>query len=442
MTLNQPVQDDRSDLPFFTFSRPRLALVSLSACLALLTAGAGVRAGAAVDLGLPESSPAAEGFSPDRIGRVPALLQGEIDARHYAGAVWLVARHGRIVSHGAVGWRDVSAATAMTEDSQFRIYSMTKIITTVTALSLWEEGRFNLDDPVERYLPQLAKRQVLVGGTAAAPQLEPAASPITLREILTQTSGIPYDLFAHGALREIWLKADLWHSRSLDEFVTKVAALPLAHQPGARWTYGVNTDLLGAVIEKITGQDLETVMRARLFAPLGMTHTSFRPDAATLEKLAALHHRTPGGQLATDAAGRQGIALQFPSGGGGLFSDLHDYARFAQMLLNGGELEGTRILGRKTVELMTTNAIVNLPPPLSPTAPLAFGFGVRIRLNTDTRLKTLGSPGEFGWEGLATTYVSMDPVEHVLLLLLIQHAPQNEDSIVERFSTSAYQALN
>jgi CubicO group peptidase (beta-lactamase class C family) len=263
-----------------------------------------------------------------------------------------------------------------------------------------------------------------------------------MRQLLTQTSGLPYDLFAKGTLREIWLRANLWQSGSLSEFVNKVAALPLAHQPGAHWTYGVNTDILGAVIQVIAGRDLETVMRERVLAPLGMVHTSFRPDAATLARLAAIHHRTADGRITTDQAGRQGVVLQFPSGGGGLFSNLHDYARFAQMLLNGGELNGTRILGRKTVELMTTNAIVQLPPPLSPTAPWAFGFGVRIRTNLDPRLRTLGSPGEFGWEGLATTYVSMDPQEQVLLLLLIQHAPQNEDSIVERFSTSAYQALN
>jgi CubicO group peptidase (beta-lactamase class C family) len=397
---------------------------------------------AGIDPGLPEASPASEGFSPGRLSRVPALLQGEIDAHRYAGAVWLVARHGWVVSHGAVGWRDVPARVPMTEDSEFRIYSMTKIITTVTALSLWEEGRFNLDDPVERYLPSLARRQVLMGGTADAPALVPAGGPITMRQLLTQTSGLPYDLFAKGTLREIWLKPKLWESGSLDEFVAKVSALPLAHQPGARWTYGVNTDILGAVIQKITGRDLESVMRERVLSPLGMAQTSFRPDAAALGRLAAIHHRTADGPVTTDEAGRRGVALAFPSGGGGLFSTLHDYARFAQMLLNGGELEGTRILGRKTVELMTTNAIVNLPPPTSPTAPLAFGFGVRIRLDADTRLKTLGSPGEFGWEGLATTYVSMDPREKVLLILLIQHAPQNEDSIVERFSTSAYQALN
>jgi CubicO group peptidase (beta-lactamase class C family) len=421
------------------------SLSLLLPALTLLLPSSGLRAAGpdpSLGLGLPEASPAAEGFSPARIARIPALLQREVDAQHYAGAVWLVARQGWVVSHGAVGWRDAPAHAAMTEDSEFRIYSMTKIITTVTALSLWEEGRFNLDDPVERYLPQLARRQVLVGGTADAPVLEPAAGSITMRQLLTQTSGLPYDLFAKGTLREIWLRPNLWQSRSLSEFVTKVSTLPLAHQPGARWTYGVNTDLLGAVIQVVAGRDLETVMRERVLTPLGMDHTSFRPDAATLARLAAIHHRTPDGRITTDQAGRQGVALQFPSGGGGLFSNLHDYARFAQMLLNGGELNGTRILGRKTVELMTTNAIVQLPPPVSPTSPWAFGFGVRIRTDADPRLRTLGSPGEFGWEGLATTYVSMDPKEQVLLLLLIQHAPQNEDSIVERFSTSAYQALN
>jgi CubicO group peptidase (beta-lactamase class C family) len=392
------------------------------------------------DTGLPDKSPAAEGFSAARLERVPAMLKREIDAQHYAGAVWLIARDGGAVSHGAVGWSDVPAHVAMTEDSVFRIFSMTKIVTTVTVLTLVEEGRINLDDPVEKYLPQLAKRQVFVGGTAEAPQLEPATGSITIRQLLTHTSGLTYDIFATDALKKIWLKADLWHSHTLKEFVDRAATLPLAHQPGAHWTYGINMDILGAVVEAVTGQDLETVMRERIFAPLGMKHTSFKLNADLAAHLAAIHHRTPAGSLEKD----EGMgAIEFPSGGGGLFSTLHDYARFAQMLLNGGELDGVRVLGRKTIEMMTNNQIAGLTPLPNAVVriPPAFGFGVRIRPEDSHNSGALGTPGEFGWDGAVTTFVSMDPKERMLVIVLLQHVPWNEDGIYEKFQNVAYQAL-
>ena len=420
--------------PHFSFRARLRRVAGLVLLLALPLAGL------CTDLGLPEKSPAALGFSAARLERIPGLLQREITAQHYAGAVWLVARDGAIVSHGALGWGDAPGQVAMTEDAVFKIFSMTKIVTTVTALTLLEEGKINLDDPVEKYLPELAKRQVLVGGTPEAPQLEPAKGPITIRHLLTQTSGIPYDIFATGTLRTLWSNAGLWQSRTLKEFVTKVAALPLAHQPGTRWTYGVNTDLLGAVIEVVTGQDLETAMRERVLAPLGMTHTTFRPDPALLARLAKIHHRTAAGPLAADESTNQVGNTAFPSGGGGLYSTLHDYARFGQMLLNGGQLGGVRILGRKTVEMMTSNQVMHLDMN-RPGVPAGFGFGVKVRPVDAHAAGSLGATGEFGWNGLATTYVSMNPQDHVLLLMLMQHAPWNEDAIFDKFANTAYQAL-
>lgn len=423
----------KSSLRWFAPAPWRAAAVFL--CIAGLLP---VRAPA--DVGLPEKAPAALGFSASRLERVPALLRRETGAGRYAGAVWLVARDGGVVSHGAVGFRDVATRTAMTEDTVFHIFSMTKLITTVTVLTLVEEGRIALDDPVERFLPALAKRQVLTGGTPDAPVLEPAAGPITIRQLLTQTSGLPYDIFADGPLRTIWQRADLWRSPTLGDFVARVATLPLAHQPGVRWTYGVNTDILGAVIEAVTGQDLETAMRERVLGPLGMTHTTFRPDAGLRARLATIHHRTPAGTLEPDIAWTQLGSTAFPSGGGGLVSTLHDYARFGQMLLDGGELDGVRILGRKTVELMTGNQIAHLPPG-GPWTPPGFGFGVRVQTSDAHTAKALGSPGAFGWDGAVSTYVSMDPKERVLLIVLLQHAPYNEDGIFEKFTDTAYQAL-
>jgi len=409
------------------------------AVLLLLGLGAGL-AQAGPDPGLPEKSPAALGFSPSRLERVPQMLRREIEAQHYAGAVWLVARDGAVASHGAVGWSDVATRAPMTEDAEFRVFSMTKIVTTVAVLTLVEEGRVNLDDPVERYLPELAKRQVLVGGTAEAPQLEPANGPISIRQLLTHTSGLTYDLFASEPLRSIWQKADLWRAHSLQEFVAKVATLPLAHQPGARWTYGVNMDILGAVVERVTGQDLETAMRERIFQPLRMTHTTFRLEAAVAAHLATIHHRTPGGGLEKDDGLTKLGTIEFPSGGGGLFSTMHDYARFGQMLVNGGELDGVRVLGRLTVQMMTTDQIGQLASADKWT-PSGFGLGVRVRPADRYAARALGSPGDFGWDGIATTYVSMSPRERMLILVLLQHSPWDEDGIFEKFENTAYQAL-
>ena len=392
------------------------------------------------DTGLPDKTPAAAGFSAARLDRVSAMLKREVDAQHYAGAVWLIARDGGVVSHGAVGWSDAAAHKAMTEDTEFRIFSMTKIVTTATVLTLVEEGRINLDDPVEKYLPSLAQRQVFAGGTADAPQYVPATGSITIRHLLTHTSGLTYDVFAMGPVRDIWLKAGLWQSHTLKEFVDKAATLPLVHQPGAHWTYGINMDILGAVVEAVTGQDFETAMRERILAPLGMTRTSFKLNADLAAHLAIIHHRTPAGTLEKDELWTQMGTLEFPSGGGGLFSTLHDYTRFAQMLLNGGELDGVRVLGSKTVSLMTTNQIAHLGDTGSWT-PSAFGFGVRVRPEDPHMAKALGTPGEFGWDGAATTFVSMDPKERMLVIVLLQHVPWNEDGIFEKFQNTAYQAL-
>ncbi|EDY80971.1 beta-lactamase [Verrucomicrobiia bacterium DG1235] len=393
------------------------------------------------ELGLPEKSPAELGFSTSRLERVPAMFQREIDAQRYAGAVWLVARDGAVASHGAVGWRDVATQTPMTEDTVFRIYSMSKIITSVAVLSLIEEGRLNLGDPIGVHLPALRRRPVFVGGTEEAPELEPLKRALTIRHLLTHTSGFTFAPREPEPLRSIWTRGDLWGSQSLDDFVERTSTLPLAHQPGDAYTYGINMDILGAVIEKVTGQDLETVMRERIFAPLGMSSTTFQPGPELMSRLATIHRRAPDGGLEKDEEETAEFPLAFASGGSGLYSTLHDYARFAQMLLNEGELDGVRVLGRKTVEMMRTNQIGDLAGVDSRT-PSGFGFGVRVRPESSPQLKALGSPGEFGWDGYATLYVSMDPQERMVLLLMLQHVPWNQNGIYEKFINTTYQALN
>lgn len=395
----------------------------------------------AAALGLP-AAPSAEavGFSSARLARVTAYMQGAVAAGEYAGATWLVARDGQLVTHGAVGWSDVAAHAAMTEDTAFAIASMTKIVTTVTVLSLLEEGRFNLDDPVALWLPALANMQVLTGGTAAEPGLVPTARPITIRHLLTHTSGLTYGFFEPEPLHTLYRHDELNTAQSFDEFIATLRTFPLKFQPGDGWTYGLSMDVLGAFVEKLTGRPLEQVMRERIFLPLGMTRTGFRPPEGT--PLAKLHRRDESGKLVAIPSFIAPARGTFVEAGGGLYSTLHDYAHFAQMLLNGGELDGARILGRKTVELMRSNHVEYLNPrPQNRWVPPGFGFGVRVRRDRADEFESLGSPGQFGWEGILTSYVSIDPRERMFLLLMLQHQPYDEGGVFEKFANTVYQAL-
>jgi len=394
--------------------------------------------------GLPAaSSPESEGFSSSRLARIDALLGRLTSTHQYAGAVWLVARDGRIVSQGAVGYSDLAAKTPMSMSTEFAIMSMTKLITTTTALTLWEEGRFNLDDPIEDYLPELAHPKIYVSGPAEAPVYAAATRKPTIRNLLTQTSGYTYGVFDSdpAAVRAIYAKAGIFDSTSNADFLRRAATVPLLFEPGHAWNYGINTDLVGVLVERLTGQTLGQAMRERVLDPLGMADTSFSAPSDP-SRLAKVYHQNAAGEL-VEATGRdRGPVVHFESGGGGLYSTAHDYARFAQMLLNGGELGGRRILGRKTVALMTSNQLGNLEShPKGPFIPPGFGLGVRVRLDDAADYQTLGSPGEYGWEGIMSTYVSIDPAERMVTLVLTQHQPYDEHQLFESFANAAYQAL-
>ena len=243
---------------------------------------------------------------------------------------------------------------------------------------------------------------------------------------------------------ELFERAKVWDAANLDEFVTRVATLPLHHQPGTRFRYGISTDLLGAVIEKISGQRLNVFFEQRIFAPLGLRDTGFWVPAEKRARLAAIYHRDAG-KLVLDADSNEsktGPDHGLLSGGGGLYSTAADYVRFAQMLLNGGRLEDVRILGRKTVELMTQNHIAHLADS-HPFSMRSAGFGLGVRVITDLgESPALGSVGSFGWDGAATTTVQIDPKERIVALLLCQHVPINEDNIFSLFANGYYAALN
>lgn len=383
---------------------------------------------------LPSAPPAELGFAPDRLERLHALLQRRIDREQLAGAVTLIARDGKICDVRTYGFRDRENRLPMQRDTLFRIASMTKLVTAVAALTLDEEGRFGLDDDIGDYLPEWKHLRVAARNDAS-PAETVAARPITVRHLLTHTAGIGANgpsAFAHAP------------APSLHAFAAELAQMPLAAQPGDRFIYGLGYDVLGYLVEVVSGQPFDRYVRDRVLTPLGMSDTFFQIPAAQQTRLARTYVHETGQPLALrptppDAYYLGGIGFQ--RGSGGLVTTIDDFARFAQMLLNRGELDGVRILCPKTVQLMTTDQLTTLKEPNTFLQPFeSYGFGVSVRV-TLGGAPTPGSLGQFGWTGAATTYCSMDPQEGTLALLFAQHYPWNEDDLFSKFSTTFYQAL-
>jgi CubicO group peptidase (beta-lactamase class C family) len=388
---------------------------------------------------LPVARPETQAVSAAGLARLSAILRRDVDAGRYAGMVALLARNGRIVHFEALGSRDLAAQLPMQKDSIVRIYSMSKLVTSVAVLMLMEEGRFNLDDPVSRYVPELAHPRVFVSGTADAPVLADARQPITIRHLLTHTSGYMYG--GDDALGQIYKRAKVSESSDLGQFITKAAALPLHHQPGEEFRYGISTDILGYLVQVVSGKSFGQFLDERICAPLAMKDTAFAVPASKMSRLAKVYRLDQDRRLAQadDVVSADGRGME--SGGGGLFSTAGDYARFAQMLLDGGTLEGRRLLSRKTVELMTANHLAPLAKPRHAySTAMGFGLGVEVRVDLGGS-EQLGSLGQFGWAGAATTYVRMDPAEKLVAILMVQHFPMNEQGIFTRFTNACYAAL-
>jgi CubicO group peptidase (beta-lactamase class C family) len=403
---------------------------------------------------LPTVAPAAVGIDDARLARLDARMKRFVDEGKHAGIVMLLARNGRIVDWRTWGQRDVARQLPMEKDTIVRIYSMSKVITSVAVLTLHEEGRIKLDDPVSKYLPALKAVKVFKSGTAAAPVLAPARTPITIKHLLTHTAGFIYG-FGNEPIDQIYNNSKVFDAGSLDEFVARAAKLPLAHEPGTRFSYGLNTDILGAVVEKVSGQKFEDFVEERVCGPLGMRDTGFDVPPEKLGRLAVVYqHGKPGAGAATGggasvpfveaapiASAYAEKGRGFAAGGSGMFSTAGDYARFAQMLLNGGQLDGVRILGRKTVELMTANHLNHLPVVTHPPGDAnGFGLGVSVRLDV-AKGNALGSVGQYGWNGAATTTVIIDPKEQLVGVVLAQHMPYNQHDLFWNFNTLVYQAL-
>src|SRR5688572_13331685 len=391
---------------------------------------------------LPTVPPESAGFDPARLEVVHSTIRRFVDQKQHAGIVTLLACDGKIVDFQTYGHRDIEKRLPMERDTICRVYSMSKIITCVATPLLMEDGKYNLDDPVTNYLPELTDLKVWTGGTEEESKLEALNRPITIKHLLTHTSGLMYDFMGNDPLTKMWAAADLWSGPGLSNFVAKLGKLPLKHQPGDAYTYGVNQDVQGALIEQVSGKRFGAFLEERIFRPLGMKDTGFDVPESKMNRLAKTY-KLVDGKLVEDKplidtwpeAGR-GIE----AGGAGIFSTAGDFARFAQMLCNGGTLEGKRILGRKTVELMTADHMVTLPNNQAATRQKGFGLGVEVTTDLG-QLSMPSSVGQFGWYGAATTYCQIDPKENIVAIAFVQHFPFNQHGFFAAFQTGYYQAL-
>jgi Beta-lactamase class C and other penicillin binding proteins len=402
-----------------------------------------------------DAEPGEVGFDPDRLGRIDTHFRRYVDDGRLAGWTIAVARRGRVVHLSHHGKADVEADRPVADDTIWRIYSMTKPITSVAAMMLYERGALELTDPVSRYIPSFADLRVYTAGSAAKPGTVPATEPVRVWHLLTHMAGLTYGFHHAHPVDEIYrskgfdfgVPSGMDLAAACDAF----AGMPLVHQPGAEWNYSVATDVLGRVVEVASGQTLEEFFAEHILQPLDMTDTAFSVEPDDLDRLAALYVPNPAGGLRRsgamgDAASRRPTFL---SGGGGLVSTAADYHRFTQMLARGGELDGTRLLGSRTVAYMTGN---HLPggadldavgrPIFAESSSRGIGFGLGFSVVLDpTAGKALTSAGEYAWGGLASTAFYVDPVEEITAMFFTQLMPSSTYPIRSQLRTLVNQAL-
>ena len=389
---------------------------------------------------LPTTTPAKAGFSADRLERLHSYCEGLITNKQYSGVTVLLARDGRILEWRSFGYRDRAAAQPLGSNDLFSVASLTKLVTTVGVLTLVEEGKLTLREPLTKYLPEFEHMKVFKGGTVENPVLVDAARPLTLHDLLTHTAGFfggPQP-GANPVLAELW-KRTPQSPQTLNEMADRLAKFPFQAQPGEAWIYGPSTDLIGALIERVSGQKFEQFLAERIFQPLQMRDTAFAVPDSKRARQVNMDSRQTDGSLKSEAPRQRNGP--WPSGAGGLFSTQGDYIRFAQMLLNRGEFGGVRILSPKTIDLMTHDHLHGLAKPTK-IYPESDGFGLGVEIRTDlARGEWLGSEGTFGWNGATTAYCAIDPKEKLIAMIWAQHRPNAEFELYERFNNLVYQAL-
>ena len=449
-------------------SRSALSTLLSLGLVLLLAAGASARE-------LRSASPAREGFSAQRLQRIDAHMNRAVDDGIMVGGLGMIARNGKVVYQQTWGLSDREAGTAMRDDAIFRIYSMSKPITAVALMMLYEEGRFFLNDPIAKFLPELAElelavstadgksgvvsdgtssRGVGVGDDSKVGQTRKPRRQPTIRDLLRHTAGFTYGIFGNTEIDQNYRDEGLLEQKTIADFVVELGKIPLQYEPGTKWHYSVSVDVQGRLVEVISGMRFGEFLEKRLFRPLGMADAGFVVPAHKRDRLAQLY--SPEGTqvglntvwqyseskrlVPADPATSRGYdeGSTFESGGGGLVSTADDYMRFCLMLLNGGELYGARILSPKTVALMTTNHLGDLPMGWGRTG-LGFGLGFAVALDQG-KIGETGSVGEYNWGGAAGTRFWIDPKERLVGLFMVQSIP-HQTRLAGKFKVLTYQAL-
>jgi CubicO group peptidase (beta-lactamase class C family) len=435
-----------------------MVLLALSASpVATPIAGPSSVASGKIDSDPPVVTPEEVGMSGARLANIRSVMNRHVAEKQIPGAIGLIARRGKIAYQETFGMADVEAGKPMRLDTIHRIYSMSKPVTSVAVMMLYEEGKFQLGDPVAKYLPEFAKMQVMIGDKdpeTGKPTLKtaPAKRPITIQDLLRHTAGLTYGFFSDTLVDQEYRKARILGDQNLAEFITNLGKIPLLYEPGARWHYSVAVDVLGRLVEVLSGKPFDQFLQERIFTPLDMRDTGFYVPADKKDRLAKLYSPTKDGKIqpAVTCATRQECVEKFPnavpsylepptllSGGGGLVSTTYDYLRFCQMLLNQGQYNGKRLLSRKTVQLMSSDNLGTIPG-MGPGAGFGLGFAVS---KAPGEAGMIGSPGEYNWGGAAGTRFWIDPKEELIGIFMIQILPHTGLEYGSEFRVLTYQAI-
>ena len=396
-------------------------------------------------------SPESAGFSSKRLRRLSARMQSYIDEGRLAGALTMLARRGEVFHCETYGAQDIESGVAVSEDTIFRLYSMTKPITSVAVMMLYEEGHFSLDDPVGKFIPEFSDTQVFDGMDETGMRLVDQEMPITIRHLLTHTSGLSYGLHRDTPVDAMYHESRIADADStLKEVMGRLGKIPLVSQPGTKWRYSMSSTVLGYLVEVVSGQPFDEFLHDRIFTPLGMDDTSFFVPEGKLHRLATAYVPSRGGGIAPHEGSvttRHKRSHAMKSGGAGVVSTAPDYLRFCQMLLNGGELYGERLLAPKTVQMMVSDHLTDdLKPYIvedrfsSYTKGCGFGLGFSV-VNDIAQHGIPGSNGMYSWFGAASCYFWIDPAEELIAILMTQFMPVTWYPLHREFRAATYQAM-
>lgn len=396
-----------------------LAVLGLAIVLPFTAAQAGER-------NLDKIAPAAVGMDKDGLAKLGSAMRAMVDEGQLSGVITAVTRKGKLVHWQTYGYQDTEQGIPLTDDSIFRIYSMTKPIVGVALMTLFEEGKFTLDDPVEKYIPQFKGIKVAKeDGPDGMPITEDALHPMTIRELVSHTGGLSYGIFSRSQVDAMYLKANVFdRNQTLEEFVVKMSKIPLRYQPGTDWQYSLSVDVQGYLVQVLAGKPFEDVLAERIFEPLGMTDSAFWVPPEQADRLAILYSQGRDGKISGPPNKEYLTEPNFPSGGGGMVSTTMDYLRFCQMLANGGELDGVRILKPETVKMMHTN---QLPDTIEQISPMMgnpgnqFGIDFALVSNPDGTTDHVLAKGEFWWYGIGGTWFGINPVQDLVMVGMIQN---------------------